>query len=168
MKKIVIATNNPDKVEAIKNAFSRYFLDSELEIYSFSAKSGVPSQPCNNDVFFGAENRIESVRNRIEDWEFLVSCEGGLIEQYGNWFNVQVVKIERKDGRTGIGLSQGFQIPSKYVEEAKSTSVAKVLDKIFEGNGGVRVLTKGLYDRKKLIRDGTVMALTRIINGEIW
>ena len=166
--KILIATNNPNKVEAIKNAFERYFLDNTLEIHSFSVDSKVPSQPCNEDVFKGADNRIEGVRKQVEDWDFLVSCEGGLIEQCGHWFNVQVVKIEHKDGKTGVGLSQGFQIPSQYLEETKNTSVAKILDKIFEGKGGVSVLTKGLYNRQKLIEDGTIMALTRLINGEIW
>lgn len=166
--KIIIATNNPNKIEAIKNAFGRYFTNEELEICSFSVDSMVPSQPYNEDVFKGANNRIEGIRNKVEDWDFLVSCEGGLIEQYGNWFNIQIVKIEHKDGKTGIGLRQGFQIPSKYIEEVKNTSVAKVLDKIFDGKGGLRVLTKGLYNRQKLIEDGTIMALTRIINGEIW
>lgn len=166
--KVIIATSNPEKIEAIRKVFERYFRNKKVEAYSFATRSGVPRQPCNEDVFKGAQNRIEKIRSKVEDWDFLVSCEGGLINQYGNWFNVQVVMIEHKNGRKGIGISQGFQLPDKYVLEAQKTSVAKLLDRLFEGKGGLRVLTKGLYDRKRTVMDGTVMALTRIINGEIW
>lgn len=166
--RIIIATNNPQKLQGIKNAFERYFPSNELELCSVQVDSKVPSQPCNEDVFKGAENRIKAIRRNAENWDFLVSCEGGIIEQYGKWYNVQVIRVEHKDGRIGMGLSQGFQIPSKYVDEVKQTSLAMVLEKVFKGKGGLSVLTKGVYNRQRLIEDGTVMALTRIINGEIW
>jgi len=164
--KIKIGTNNPTKIEAIRGAFERYFCN--LQIEAFEVNSKVPSQPLNADVFKGADNRIQAIKKQGDsEWDFLVSCEGGLLEQYGHWFNVQVVKIENRDGKTGIGLSQGFQIPDEYIEEVQRTSVAKLLDRLFQGKGGISVLT-GCFNRKQLIEDATIMALTRIINGDIW
>ena len=44
----------------------------------------------------------------------------------------------------------------------------KILDRIFEGKGGIRKLTRDKFTRGDLITDGTIMALTRVMNGEIW
>ena len=164
---VKVATANPIKVEAIKEAFDRYFED--VEVIPFEVNSGVPRQPINEDVFKGAKNRIEELK-KVGDakFDFMVSCEGGLLNQYGYWFNAQVIMIERKDGKTGLGVSQGFQIPSEYIAEAMNGSIAEVLDRMFDGKGGIRMLTKGAFTRKDLIKDGTIMALTRVINGEIW
>ena len=165
--KVAIATANPVKIEAIKKAFELYFND--IEVLPFEVKSGVPSQPINEDVYKGARNRIEEIKkvNNVEV-DYIVSCEGGLINQYGYWFNVQVIMVEGKDGKDGVALSQGFQIPPKYVDEVINTSIAKVLDRIFEGKGGIRKLTRDKFTRGDLITDGTIMALTRVMNGEIW
>lgn len=166
MTTVKVATANPVKIEAIKNAFERYF--EVLEVLPFEVESGVPAQPINDDVFKGAQNRIEKLEKVDNtEWDFLVSCEGGLICQCGYWFNLQVVQIVRRDGKTGVGLSQGYQIPSEYVEEVCSTSIAKLLDRLFEGKGGVSVLTHGQFNRKDLIESGTVMALTRVLN-DVW
>lgn len=167
MTTVKVATANPAKIEAIKNAFGRYFED--IEIISQEVESGVPAQPVNEDVFKGAKNRIEELKkvgNDVE-WDFLVSCEGGLISQYGYWFNLQVVQIERKDGKVGVGLSQGYQIPPEYVEEVCNTSIAKLLDRLFDGKGGISILTDGQFNRKDLIESGTIMALTRVQN-DLW
>ena len=166
--RIKVASNNPTKIEAIRNGFERYFANVQIE--AFEVNSNVPSQPINEEVFKGAENRIQEIKYKgdLSEWDFLVSSEGGLLNQYGHWFNVQVIQIESKDGKTGIGLSQGFQIPDEYVEEAKSTSVAKLLDRLFLGKGGIRLLTSGCFNRTKLIEDGTIMALTRVMNGDVW
>jgi len=164
---VKVATANPVKVEAIKKAFDRYFND--IEVISFEVDSKVPRQPINQDVFNGAKNRIEELKKVGDlEWDYMVSCEGGLINLYGYWFNVQVVMVEGKDGKKGFGLSQGYQIPPEYVDEVINTSVAEVLDRVFDGKGGIRMLTKGAFTRKDLIKDGTLIALARVINGEVW
>ena len=162
---VKVGTAKLTKAEAIKEAFERYFTDVEVIVIDVS--SGVPRQPVNEEVFQGAKNRIEELR-KGDRYDYIVACEGGLIYQYGHWFNVQVVMVEAKDGKSGFGISQGFEVPSKYIEEIRATSISKVLDRIFDGKGGVRMLTKSDTTRKDLIREGTIMALTRVINGEVW
>ena len=162
---VKVGTAKLTKAEAIKEAFERYFTD--VEVIVVDVPSGVPRQPANEEVFQGAKNRIEELRNG-DKYDYIVACEGGLICQYGHWFNVQVVMVEAEDGKSGFGISQGFEIPPKYIEEIRETSISKVLDRIFDGKGGVRILTRFEVTRKDLIRDGTIMALARVINGEIW
>lgn len=164
---VKVATLNPTKIEAIAEAFEIYFQD--VEVMRYDVASGVPRQPVNEEVFQGAQNRLEGLKKEGEDnWDYLVSCEGGLINLYDYWFNVQVIMVQGKDEKIGIGLSQGCQIPPEYVEEVIDTSIAKVLDRIFEGKGGIRMLTHDQFTRKSLIKDGTIMALTRVLNGDVW
>lgn len=162
---VKVGTAKLTKAEAIQEAFERYFTD--VQVIVNDVPSGVPRQPVDEEVFQGAKNRIEELR-KGEKYDYIVACEGGLMYQYGHWFNVQVVMVEAKDGKNGLGLSQGFEVPSKYIEEIRTTSISKVLDRIFDGKGGVRMLTQSDITRKDLIKDGTIMALTRIINGDIW
>ena len=163
---VKVGTANQTKAEAIQEAFARYFTDVEVKV--IDVPSGVPRQPLDEEVFQGAKNRLEELRSGDDAYDFIVACEGGLICQYGHWFNVQVVVVEAKDRKSGFGLSQGFEVPSKYIEEVRNTSISKVLDRIFDGKGGIRMLTKSELTRKDLVREGTIMALTRVINGEVW
>ena len=159
---VKVGTANPVKVEGVKDAFKRY-LKEDVEVISFEVDSGVASQPRNKEVIEGAKNRLKELKKLGEDnWDYLVSCEGGLIDMYGNWVNMQVVIVEAKNGMTGFGCSQGFEVPQEHIEEAINTSIAKVLDKIYDGKGGVRVITRDNFTRKDLIRDATIMALAGV------
>lgn len=170
MINIKIATTNPVKVEAIKNVFKRYFLVDEQKCQVIPVSSGVSEQPLNEEVFEGALNRIKDAKKKIEksEYDYIVSCEGGLICFNGRWFNTQVVMIEDKNGKQSTGLSQSYPIPQKYVKRIMETSIATVLDEIFKGEGGIRKLTRNEITRKELIESGTIMALTGMINGDEW
>lgn len=71
-------------------------------------------------------------------------------------------------------MSQGFQIPNKYIEEIKETELGNVMDKLFsknelnKGKGGISFLTHGDTTRVDLTRNAFIMALTPHINGQIW
>ena len=164
---VKVATLKQVKVEGITEAFEYYF--KNVQVMRYDVKSGVPEQPVNNQVFEGAKNRLLELREQENGYsDYWVACESGLINLYGYWFNFQVVMIMSKDGKFGVGVSQGLQVPHKYIHEAINTSIADVLDRIFKGKGGVRLLTYGKFSRKNLIRDATIMAITRMLNGDVW
>lgn len=163
---IKVGTVNPVKIAAITAAFEHYF--ENVQVRGYEVNSHVPKQPIDQEVYAGAENRLQELKGDNEEYDYLVSCEAGLISQYGHWFNVQIVLIEDKTGKRGFGMSQGFEIPRQYVQEAIHSSVSKVLDRVWDGKGGMRILSKGQMTREIMVRDGTIMALTRVLNGEIW
>lgn len=161
---VKVATTNAVKLEAIESAFRQYF--DEIKIIAEKVESGVAEQPTNDLIFQGAENRLDLLKK--ENYDFLVACEGGLLNQMGYWFNIQAVLIEDKNGKRGMGMSQGYEIPRQYIQAAINTSIAAVLDDVFEGRGGIRELTRGYCRRGDLIKDATIMALTRVLNGSKW
>lgn len=160
---VKVATGNSLKREAIESALRHYFDD--LKVVEEKVESEVPEQPTNALIFKGVENRLNALKK--EDYDLLVACEGGLLHIAGNWFHIQAVLIEDKNGKSGLGISQGLELPNKYLEKAAETSVARVLEELF-AEEGLGALTRGYFKIEDMIKDATIMALTRIINGDKW
>ena len=106
--------------------------------------------------------------------DFYVASEAGITNLLGEWIDINAVVIEDAKEFQSVGISQGFQIPEKYVQEIRETELGKVMDKIFEkeklgqGKGGINLLTKGEVSRIELTKNAFIMALISHINGEIW
>lgn len=167
MTSIMIATENRTKIKAIEDAFVIFFFgkESTMRFDNAYADSGVSRQPFDDDVFIGAENRLKSIKKDYNA-DYYIACESGIVKIFNTYYNVQYVIIEDKDGKRSTGLSQGFPVPEEYIDEIKATSLACVMDRIFNGEGGIRKLTNNLFTREKLIHDATVMALTGMINNQ--
>ena len=174
--KILMGTKNPGKIEGAKQAFEKYFINIEIE--GISVESEVSNQPVNEEIFKGAKNRVKNLKKyAIEkniEADFYIASEAGITNLLGDWIDINAVVIEDSKGFQSVGISQGFPIPEKYIDEIKEIELGKVMDKIFSGNelskgkGGISILTKDEISRIDLTRNAFIMALTSHINGEIW
>jgi len=174
--KILMGTKNPGKIEGAKLAFEKYF--DNVEIEGISVDSEVSDQPINEEIFLGAKNRVENLKqyakNNNIQVDFYISSEAGITNLLGEWIDINAVVIEDKNGYQSVGTSQGFPIPEKYIDEIKQTELGKVMDKIFsgkelgKGKGGISFLTKDEVSRIELTKNAFVMALISHINGELW
>ena len=164
MKKILVATTSPYKVEGISEAFRKFFPEEEIVVEACKVPSGVSRQPLNEEVYIGALNRATAVkkikREELATYDYIIGCESGLIKQPVCWFNSQIVMIERKDGIIRWGVSDSFQIPTKYFKKIKESSIKDVFDEMFDGKGGVSKLSHGLVSRTSLIENSTIIALS--------
>lgn len=174
--KILMGTKNPGKIEGARQAFAKYFEDIEIE--GIDVKSEVPNQPLNEEILMGARNRVKNLKeyankNNIEA-DYYIASEAGITNTLGEWIDFNLAIIENKDGFQSVGISQGFQVPEKYIEEIFETEFGKVMDRLFDskelgkGKGGIHILTKDEVSRIDLTRNAFVMALISHINGEIW
>jgi len=174
--RILMGTKNPGKIEGARLAFEKYF--DNVEIEGISVSSEVSDQPINEEIFFGAKNRVKNVKKYAEEnnieADFFISSEAGITNLLGEWIDINAVVIENREGYQSVGTSQGFPIPNKYIEEIKQTELGKVLDRIFsgkelgKGKGGISFLTKDEVSRIELTKNAFVMALISHINGELW
>ena len=174
--KILIGTKNPGKIEAARQAFEKYF--EKIEIEGILVESEVSAQPVNEEIFQGTKNRVKNLKKYAKDnnvkADFYIASEAGITNLLGEWIDINAVVVENAEGFQTVGISQGFQIPEKYVEEIKQTELGKVMDKIFEkeqlgqGKGGINLLTKGEVSRIELTKNAFIMALIGHINGEVW
>ena len=174
--KILMGTKNPGKIEGARQAFETYF--DSVEIEGISVESNVGAQPVNEEILQGAKNRIKNLKkyantNNIKA-DFYIASEAGITNLLGEWIDINAAVIEDANGYQSIGISQGFPIPDKYVDEIKKTELGKVMDKIFsekelgKGKGGISYLTKKEVSRIDLTKNAFIMALTKHINGDIW
>jgi len=174
--KILMGTKNPGKIQGAKLAFEKYF--DNVEIEGISVDSEVSDQPINEEIFLGAKNRVENLKqyakNNNIQVDFYISSEAGITNLLGEWIDINAVVIEDKNGYQSVGTSQGFPIPEKYIDEIKQTELGKVMDKIFsgkelgKGKGGISFLTKDEVSRIELTKNAFVIALISHINGELW
>lgn len=175
--KILIGTKNPGKIEGARQAFEKYF--ENVEVKGVPVSSDVSNQPLNEEVFQGAKNRVKHLKeyaksNNIEA-DFYIAVEGGIQNLLCNeWIDFNAAVIEDSQGLNSVGISQGFPIPDKYMDEIRATELGKVMDRIFNGNelnkgqGGISLLTHKEITRIDLTRNAFIMALTKYINEEIW
>ena len=174
--KILMGTKNPGKIQGAKEGFEKYF--ENIEIEGIPVSSDVGDQPINEEIFQGAKNRVKNLKKYAKDnnieADFYISSEAGITNLLGEWIDINAAVVEDSEGFQSVGISQGFPIPDKYIEEIRETELGKVMDKIFsgkeisKGKGGISFLTKGEVSRIDLTRNAFIMALTRHINEEIW
>lgn len=174
--KILMGTKNPGKIEGAKQAFEKYFTNVEIE--GILVSSDVGNQPVNEEILQGAKNRVKNLRKYAKenniDADYYISSEAGITNLLGEWIDFNAAVIENKEGFQSVGMSQGFQIPEKYIKDILETELGKVMDSIFKGKelskgkGGISYLTHDEISRIDLTRDAFIMALISHTNGELW
>ena len=174
--KILMGTKNPGKIEGARQAFEKYF--DNIEIQGISVESEVSEQPVNEEILQGAKNRVKNLKNYAKEnkmqVDYFIASEAGITDSLGEWIDFNAAVIEDSKGVQSVGISQGFEIPNKYIEDIKKYSLGPIMDKIFSGNelskgkGGISFLTRDAISRIDITRDAFIMALIKHINGEIW
>lgn len=160
MRKVAIATKSTEKIEGVKEAFFRFFdmKENEIDFYSKSIDSGVSEQPFGEETYKGALNRVENVRKEFPEMDFYISCEAGIEEAFGQYFNVQVVCIFDSTLRMFFwGKSFGWSIPSDDIEEIKKDNLDKYLRR--KGLTCIEELLGTLYSRRIAVAQATELAL---------
>lgn len=174
--KILIGTKNSGKIEGARQAFNKYFDNFDIE--GVTVSSDVGDQPVNEEIFQGAKNRVKNLKeyankNKIEV-DFYIASEAGITNLLGDWIDINAAVVEDSKGIQSVGISQGFPIPDKYIDEIKETELGKVMDILFngkelnKGKGGISFLTHNEVTRIDLTKNAFIMALTKHINEDIW
>ena len=130
MLKVAIATKSPDKITGIKNAVSRFFnlKESEIEFYSKSVASGVSEQPFDSETYQGALNRATGIQELLPGMDFYISCEAGIENMFGQYYNVQVICILKSNCTPLWGKSAGWSIPTEDIEIIRENNLDTYLE----------------------------------------
>ncbi len=177
MVKILVGSENPVKIESVKEVFSHYFDD--IEVIGVKVNSNVPDQPINDQTFDGAKNRAEELQKKNEqeniNADFFVGIESGMMENYKKHFIFNSVCVINKKGKSGMGMSPHFEIPSDIAKELLAgAGLGKIADRVSgednikQKQGIVGYLTKGKITRKSIIAQGIITALIPLLNEELY
>lgn len=170
---IVIASHNPAKVRAVREAFSRQFPGENTEYFPVGLASGVSDQPRSDDeTRTGARNRACNACEQFPDADFWVGLEGGIdsIDDYLMAFAWMAVL--GPGGRIGEARTVTLPLPPAVrdlVEQGMELGDAN--DRVFstvnskhEG-GAFGLLTNGLYTRESVYTEALVVALVPFVNS---
>jgi inosine/xanthosine triphosphatase len=175
MKKIIVASKNPVKINAALEGFKLMFPHEKCEVEGIAAPSGVADQPMSdNETYTGALNRVTHIAQTTQA-DYWVAFEGGM-EEKDNEFEVAAwVIVKSKEGKIGKGRSATFFLPpavSKLIREGKE--LAHAADIVFnetesgKKQGTIGILTNNVIDRTKYYIDPMVMALVPFKNPDLY
>ncbi len=173
MKKVLVGSKNPVKLNATKQAFKKVFPEVSFSFDVRSVESGVSDQPMGSiETYTGALNRVNELSQRDESVAYYVGIEGGIELVNGEMEVFAWVVIKDSDGRCGKSKTGTFYLPKKIVELVESgKELGSASDIVFgESNlkqkaGTIGKLTKGIISREKYYVEAVVLALVPFVNA---
>jgi inosine/xanthosine triphosphatase len=120
MKKIIVASLNPVKIDTAKIGFSKMFPDETFDVQGIAVSSGVSNQPMSEiETQRGAGNRVETASCLVPDADYWVGIEGGNEETPNGMEAFAWVLVKSKEGKYGKGRSTTFFLPQKLIDLVK-------------------------------------------------
>jgi inosine/xanthosine triphosphatase len=175
MKSIIVASQNPVKIEAVRRGFTRMFPVEVFQIQGISVPSGVPDQPMTDQASRrGAFNRAENARSAVPDADFWVGVEGGCALQDGDMVAFAWIVV-MSGGQQGSARTAQFRLP-KEVQRlvAGGMELGDADDRVFgrtnskQKSGAVGLLTQNVVTRTTLYEGAVVLALIPFKNPDLY
>jgi inosine/xanthosine triphosphatase len=166
MKKIVVASCNPVKAEAVLSGFARMFPDDAFQVEMFEVDSGVAAQPLSDRVARqGAENRAHKARYAFPAGDYWVGVECGCDTLDGEMISFAWVVVLSEEG-VGRARTANFQLPQEVQRLVEAgLELGDADDKVFgienskQKSGAVGILTGDVVTRKTLYEQAVILAL---------
>jgi inosine/xanthosine triphosphatase len=176
MKTIVLASENPVKIQAVLNGFQKMFPHEIFQIQTVVVPSGVSVQPLTSaETLAGAMNRAQNATNIITKADFWVGVEGGVeVTEKGEMaaFAWVVVIGENIVGKSKSGT---FFLPPPVCHWLRQGKELGEADDIVFGrqnskqdNGAIGLLTNNVIDRKALYEHAVILALVPFKNPALY
>lgn len=173
--KVVIASRNPVKIEAVRQGFGRAFPARSFLFEGVSVPSDVPDQPMNDQVTrAGARNRVQNARQQFPAASFYVGLEGGVEEREEDiWAFAWMAILSGQ--KWGEARTSSFRLPPQIGALVKGgMELGKADDLVFgthnskQAGGAVGLLTHQLIDRTTYYREAIILALIPFIRPDFY
>ena len=163
---IVVASENPVKIDAVSRGFHRMFPGIGFKIQGIGVESGVSDQPMSDQASRkGAVNRAENARKLVPQADYWVGVEGGCesLEEDLVAFAWIVVMGE---SLMGSARTAQFRLPKEVQRLVEGgLELGDADDKVFgrknskQKSGAVGLLTSDVVTRTTLYEQAVVLAL---------
>ncbi len=169
MKKVIIASLNPAKINAVKSAFEAVFPDLDFHFEGTSVPSEVSDQPMTNEeTKAGALNRVRNAKSAIEDGDYYVGLEAGI---EGNvTFAWMIIESQTQRGES---RSASLMLPPAVLAKLQhANELGDVMDDVFgtdnikQKGGAIGLLTQHQLTRSSVYHQALILALIPFTNPE--
>lgn len=176
MKKIIVGSTNPVKINSAKVAFETAFPDEEFEVEGVAAVSDVRDQPMSSDeTLLGARNRAKFVKGKREGANYWVGIEGGIEEHEEVLEAFAWMVILGEDGNSGKARTSSFVLPHEVSLLVRAgMELGQADDQVFnqshskQKNGAVGLLTNDIIDRSEYYKQALILALVPFLKPELY
>jgi inosine/xanthosine triphosphatase len=170
---VIVASLNPVKVNAAKEAFALVF-DRAIEVIPVAVDSGVSDQPMDFDeTHLGAANRVKKA-NELHQADYYIAFEGG-VDVFSDGPKTFAVVCISNGEDTVFGQSGTLPLPiSVYEKLLNGVELGTAIDELFntvnvkQKGGAIGQLTRGLETRMSIYRSATILALSRFVNADLY
>jgi len=175
VKKVIIASLNPVKINSVKDGFAQMFPQSKFIFEEATFPSVVSDQPATNDeTLQGALNRSTKAMAAHPDADFWVGIEGG-IERVGDEMEAFAWVVIKGADLTGKARTGTFFLPPEVISLINNGKELGEADDIVFGHsnskqkmGAVGILTHNLIDRTKYYTEAVILALIPFKNKKLY
>ena len=174
MKKIVVASSNPVKAEAVLHGFERMFPKETFSLHSLEVASQVSEQPMSDaETRLGAFNRALAARQTALEADYWAGVEGG-VEYLGEDLTAFAWIVVLSYNQQGMARTGTFMLPPEVVCLIDSGLELGEADDIVFGKknskqaaGAVGLLTNNAMTRSSFYAEAVVLALIPFRNPEL-
>lgn len=172
MSKIAVASLNPVKLRATRQAFGRIFPQQAFTVSGVSVPAGVPDQPMSlKETMIGARNRAHNARAARPNADYWVGIEGGVEDSPLGMACFARVHVLGRAGREGLGQTAVFYLPTEVADLVRAgIELGHADDQVFsrdnskQANGAIGLLTDDVIDREAYYTHALIMALVPFKN----
>jgi inosine/xanthosine triphosphatase len=169
---IVVASRNPVKIDAVRQAFSSQFPAVGLELIPVDIDSGVSDQPdSDHETRRGSRNRAEEAWRSHPDADFWIGLEGGVVTIDDQLMAFAWMAIRGRNGKISDARTATLPLPPAVRELiASGVELGEANDRVFstinskQQGGAFGLLTDGLYTREDVYRQALIFALIPFVN----
>jgi inosine/xanthosine triphosphatase len=182
---ICVGSLNPTKVNAVNQAFSRYF--KNYKVFNIKAESKVVKQPIGlKTIIDGAINRARYSLNflintrRIKSSIYGVGIEAGLAEvpkTKTGFMDFQFCAIIDENDQISLGSGIGFEYPKFVINQIlnnKDTEIGDIIGALAKNEnlknelGAISFLSKNVINRTEILTQAVICALLPFINKAVY
>ena len=170
--RVVVASRNPVKINAVRRAFETQFPGAPIEIDSANVESGVGAQPDSDAATRGgARTRAIRAGDEVPDADYWVGLEGGIEILDDQLMAFAWMAIRGPSGDISEARSATLPLPpaiKELIEQGMELGEAN--DRVFatvnskQGGGAYGLLTDGLYTRESIYTQTLIIALIPFVN----
>ena len=174
MKKIIVGSTNPVKINSTKLAFEAAFPEEAFEVEGVTAESEVRDQPMSDsETLTGALNRAVNIKN-MKSADYFVGIEGG-VEDTGDDLEAFAWTVVLSNGTKGKARTASFTLPQEIGRLVRSgMELGHADDQVFnqshskQKNGAVGLLTNNVIDRTEYYKQAVILALVPFLKPELY
>ncbi|MBL1378340.1 inosine/xanthosine triphosphatase [Zobellella iuensis] len=168
---VIVASLNPAKIEAARQALALLFPDQDIELNGLAVPSGVADQPLSDEeTLRGARNRALAARRHRPGADLWIGMEGG-VDRVGERLLTFAWLQVLGPGLDNAARSASLTLPP-FVASAVSQGeeLGQAMDRLFnltnckQQGGAIGVLTRNLLDRRSIYRDTLILALAPLLS----